>query len=96
MFAMPRLSSGQKGTWLKSKHLPRALKVTAATIALFYIIAGGKIAGDYAGSPQLVSTNLGTQVTKTIWMGVAWPVVLHNTMTTHPLQRLGPIPRLGS
>ena len=35
-------------------------------------------------SPQLVNADLGTQITKTTWMGVAWPVVLRNTMTATP------------
>ncbi len=29
-------------------------------------------------------------------MGVAWPAVLHNTMTADPLQRLGPLSELDS
>jgi hypothetical protein len=47
-------------------------------------------------SPQLVNADLGTQITKTTWMGVAWPVVLRNTMTADPMQRLGSLPQLDS
>jgi hypothetical protein len=47
-------------------------------------------------SPQFVNADLGTQITKTTWMGVAWPVVLRNTMTADPMQRLGSLPQLDS
>lgn len=94
MSATLTLSSGHETIGHKFNHLPRALKAGAAALGLLYFVAGGEIAADYAVSPQLIEADLRARVASTVWTGVAWPVVLHNTMTDEPKLRLGPLPKL--
>ena len=96
MIATRELNPEQKSAWLKSNHLARVIKLAAVTLAIVYSVNGSVIAADYANSPRLAKADFGARVASTVWMGVAWPAVVHNKMTTEPMQRLGPLPQVSS
>ena len=51
MLATLTLRADRIGIWLKSKHVPRAIKMAAATLAILYLVTGSEIA---AAEPSVV------------------------------------------
>lgn len=96
MFAKLTLSAHREGIWLKSKHLARALKIAVGAFAILYLINGAGAAVGYANTLPVRPDGPEQHVADAIWVGVAWPVVLLNTMVADPMQRLGPLPQVDS
>ena len=96
MLAKLKLSSDQKGSWLKSKHFSRGIKAAAAAFAIIYLINGAEVAAVNANAPRAVNASPDYRIAEAVWVGVTWPFVLHNMMKVEPLQRLGPLPKIHS
>jgi hypothetical protein len=96
MSAKLSLHAGQESVWLKSKRFSRVLKMAAAAFAILYLINSAGAAAGYASALRMGPDGSEQQVADAIWVGVAWPIVLHDKMRTDPLQRVGPPSKLGS
>ena len=72
------------------------VKMAAAAFAILYLINGAGVAAGYANALRMGPNGSEQQVADGIWVGVAWPIVLRNTMTADLLQRLGPLSELDS
>ena len=96
MSAKLSLHAGQESVWLKSKRFSRVLKMAAAAFAILYLINSAGAAAGYASALRMGPDGSEQQVADASWVGVAWPIVLHDKMRTEPLQRVGPTSKLGS
>ena len=90
------LHAGQEAVVLNSKRLPRVIRVAAAVFAVLYMINGtGAVAG-YAKALRTADHSSVQSIAETLWVGVTWPLVLHDMMWADPLQRVGSRPELNS
>lgn len=70
------------------ERLARAGKVLAAVLALLYLINGTGAAAGYAKAHQTAEHDSAQALAEMVWVGVAWPVVLHHMMAADPLERV--------
>ncbi len=96
MSAKLSLHAGQESVWLKSKRFSRVIKMAAAVFAVLYMINGIGAAAGYAKALQTADHSSVQIIAETLWVGVAWPLVLHDMMWADPLQRVESRPELNS
>ncbi len=84
----------QESSGRKSKRLSRVIKVSAAVFAMLYTINGTGAAAGYAKALRTGDGNSVQIIAETLWVGVAWPFVLHDMMWADPLQRVESRPEL--
>ena len=92
MFATSANFPDRRSLWLKPKHISRMLKAAAAAWAILYLINAVEVAAGYASAIRTDNSSKGQQVIEAIWVGVTWPVHLHNMMMEADLRRLDPLP----
>jgi hypothetical protein len=73
----------------QSKPLAQAVKMAAATFAILYLINGTATAAGYVKALPAGDGTSAHVVAQTLWVGVTWPVVLHDMMRAEPLDRIG-------
>jgi hypothetical protein len=79
---------------LQSKPLARVMKVAAAAFAILYMINGTGAAAGYAKAFRTGHESTANIVAQSVWVGIAWPVVLHDMMRAEPMQRVEARPGL--
>jgi hypothetical protein len=78
----------------QSKPFARAVKVAAAAFAILYLINGTGAAAGYVKALPAGEENSAHVVAQTLWVGVTWPVVVHDMMRAEPLARVETRPDL--
>jgi hypothetical protein len=96
MSAKLSLHAGQESVWLKSKRFSRVIKMAAAVFAVLYMINGTGAAAGYAKALRTADHSSVQSIAETLWVGVTWPLVLHDMMWADPLQRVESRPELNS
>lgn len=79
-------STAQRTASPQSKPLTRAVKVAAAAFAVLYVINGTAVAAGYV---KALRAGDESSIAQTVWVGAAWPVVIHDMMRAGPLERVG-------
>ena len=72
----------------KAQSLGRAIKVAAVALAVLYAINGTGAAAGYAKALPMGDQSSMQTVAQTVWVGVAWPLVLHDMMQADPFRRV--------
>jgi len=72
----------------QTKPLSRAVKVAAAAFAILYLVNGTGAAAGYAKALPSGGESSASVVAQTLWVGVTWPVVVHDMMRAGPLERV--------
>jgi hypothetical protein len=72
----------------QSKPCAKVFKVGAAVFAILYLINGTGAAAGYAKTLQTGHESSAQILSQTIWVGVTWPVVVHDMMRADPMQRV--------
>ena len=88
------LRTEQETVVLKSKRFSRVIKMAAAAFAILYMINGTGAAAGYANALRMGHDSSVQIIAETLWVGVAWPIVLHDMMWADPLQRTESRPEL--
>jgi hypothetical protein len=82
------LLAGSDSSWHGSQSLSRVVKVAVTAFALLYMINGTGAAAGYANSLRMEHDSSVKRIAEMVWVGVAWPIVLHDMMRAAPLQRV--------
>lgn len=82
------LLAGSDSSWHGSKRLSRVVKVAVTAFALLYMINGTGAAAGYANALRTEHDSSVKRVAEMVWVGVAWPIVLHDMMRAAPLKRV--------
>lgn len=87
-------SNPQQSAGPQSTPFARAVKVAAAAFAILYLINGTGAAAGYVKALRAGEENSAHILAQILWVGVTWPVVMHDMMRTEPLDRVGTRPDL--
>jgi len=82
------LLAGQGTLWLESKRLSQMIKAAVTVLVLLYMINGTGAAAGYASALRTEHNGSVQRIAETVWVGVAWPIVLRDMMRAAPLQRV--------
>jgi hypothetical protein len=84
----PIFFAAQQASGRTSKRLSRTFKVAVAACALLYTVSGTGAAAGYAEALQPGDDSSAQLIAETLWVGVAWPFVLHDRIWANPLHRV--------
>ena len=94
MFANLALRAGREAPWFESTRISRVIRMAVATLAILYMINGA--AAGYVNALRTGHDKSAESMAEVMWVGLTWPIVLHDMASADPFQRIEPVSERGT
>lgn len=96
MFANLALRAGREAPWFESTRISRVIRMAVATLAILYMINGAAAAAGYVNALRTGHDKSAESMAEVMWVGLTWPIVLHDMASADPFQRIEPVSERGT